>query len=288
MPRAEGFSTSTDTPLYWRDDGDPRAQPLLLLHGGPGAHHDYLYPQMLALSRTHRLVTYDQRGGGRSRVASSETGTWRTHTDDLAHVASEFGFVPPTLVGYSWGGLLALLYALDAHAHATRPMPERLVLIAPAPISRRWRNEFEQTLAERQRAPQLVAARHALAESGLRERDAEAFRQRSFELSVAGYFADPALASGLTPFRVVQRVQQSVWDSLGDYDLRASLAALAHAVALPVLIIHGADDPIPLASSTAAADALDAELVVVPECGHVPYVEQPTILFDAIARFLPT
>ena len=121
-----------------------------------------------------------------------------------------------------------------------------------------------------------------LAESGLRERDPEGYRQRGFELSVAGYFADPARAHDLTPFRVTGRVQQSVWESLGDFDLVAPLARLH----LPALVVHGRQDPIPLASSQAAARALSAEFVVLEECGHVPYVEQPAALFDALDRFL--
>ena len=44
--------------------------------------------------------------------------------------------------------------------------------------------------------------------------------------------------------------------------------------------------PIPLSSSEAVAQSLDAELVVLERCGHVPYVEQPAPLFAAIERFL--
>ena len=284
-PRADGYSASTETPLYWRDDGPASAAPVVLLHGGPGAHHDYLYPQMLALATSHRLLTYDQRGGGRSRTVDATPIVWQTHTQDLGAIVTEFGVVPPTLVGYSWGALLAMLYALES-LKGLLPRPERLVLISPAPITRAWREEFESELATRLGAPEIRGLREELAQSGLRERDVVAFRQRSFELSVAGYFANPRLASGLTPFRVLQRVQQSVWDSLGEFDLRAPLAALARAIRLPVLVVHGAEDPIPLASSQAAADALHAELIVLPNCGHVPYVEQPTLLFEALSRFL--
>jgi pimeloyl-ACP methyl ester carboxylesterase len=62
-------------------------------------------------------VFYDQRGGGRSKAAADDVGpvTWRTHVADLAQVADELVSDRPLhLVGYSWGGLLALLYALDA------------------------------------------------------------------------------------------------------------------------------------------------------------------------------
>ena len=124
--------------------------------------------------------------------------------------------------------------------------------------------------------------REALAASGLRERDPEAFKQRTFELSVAGYFADPARARDLTPFRVTGRVQQSIWESLGAFDLLPGLRDLR----IPSLVVHGRQDPIPLASAAAVASALSAQSVWLDGCGHVPYVEQPDALFSAVREFL--
>ncbi|MGH7621135.1 MAG: alpha/beta fold hydrolase, partial [Gemmatimonadaceae bacterium] len=98
--------------LYHTAFGPPGAPPLVVLHGGPGASHDYLLPQMLALADDYRLVFYDQRGGGRSRSDDRTPITWRTHVEDLAALVRELGVEPLTLVGYSWGGLLSLLYAI--------------------------------------------------------------------------------------------------------------------------------------------------------------------------------
>ena len=126
--------------------------------------------------------------------------------------------------------------------------------------------------------------RAELGESHLRERDPEAYRQRNFELSVAGYFAHPRSARDLTPFRVNARVQQSVWDSLGDFDLEAD--GTVAAIRAPSLVLHGRQDPIPLESSEAVARGMKAPLVVLDDCGHVPYVEQPAALFGAIDGFL--
>ena len=282
-PDASGFTTSTEVPLYWVTYGPAEAPPVLVLHGGPGAHHDYLLPQMLALAEGRRLVLYDQRGGGRSRSDDHRTPiTWRTHVEDLARAATELELDPLTIVGYSWGGLLALLYALAARRGEVAPPPVRLALIDPAPVTRQYRRSLEAELARRQAAPAIVAMREELAASGLRERDPEAYRQRAFELSVAGYFADPAAARDLTPFRVTGRVQQSVWESLGDFDLREELRQLD----MPVLIVHGREDPIPLDSSVQAAQALGARLVILEGSGHVPYVERPEPLFAALERFL--
>lgn len=103
----------------------------MLLHGGPGAHHDYLLPQMLELARTHDVLLYDQRGGGRSKTDDRTPITWQTHVADLAAVLAERHEGPLTLVGYSWGAMLAMLYAIEAAAGRVTPAPARLVLIDP-------------------------------------------------------------------------------------------------------------------------------------------------------------
>ena len=292
VPRVDGFTTTTDVPLYWCAYGAAGGEKLLLLHGGPGAHHDYLLPQMLSLAApngaaSRELLFYDQRGGGRSRSDTSDREaaiTWETHVRDLELVIDELHVESLTIVGYSWGGLLALLFAREAAARRVRFAPARLVLIDPAPVARRFRDQFEREFARRQASPEVQGLRDELAASGLRERDPAAYRHRSFELSVAGYFADPRAARDLTPFRVTGRVQQSVWDSLGDYDLVADPEL--RAITTPTLIVHGRQDPIPLESSEQCASALRATLVVLDQCGHVPYVEQPHALFAAMEEFL--
>ena len=282
-PGASGITTTTAIPLYWcrYSPAQPRGR-LVVLHGGPGAHHDYLLPQLLALAEERECLFYDQRGGGRSKTDDRAPITWRTQVEDLAKVIAELAPGPLTLVGYSWGALLAQLYAIEAAAGRVAPLPARMVLLDSGPIARPWRSEFEAEFARRQSGERITRLREELAASGLRERDAEAYRQRTFELSVAGYFADPARARDLTPFRVTGRVQQSIWESLGDYDLRGALRTLR----IPTLVVHGRQDPIPLASSEAIADALGAERIWLEDCGHVPYVERSGELFAAVRDFL--
>jgi proline iminopeptidase len=283
-PRASGFTSTTEIPLYWAVYGPEGASRLLVLHGGPGAHHDYLLPQMLQLADSYELIFYDQRGGGRSKTDDRTPITWRTHVEDLDHVIGELRLDQVTIVGYSWGGLLAILYAIEAAAGRTRHRPTRLVLIDPAPVTRAYREDFEREFLRRQSDAAVGKLRADLASSGLRERDPDAYRQRAFELSVAGYFADPAATHDLTPFRVTGRVQQSVWESLGQYNLLAP--GQLDSIVVPTLIVHGRQDPIPLASSEAAAHAMGATLVVIENAGHVPYVEQPQALFTAMRDFL--
>ena len=282
-PQVEGFTTGTEVPLYWCRYGPeaPRSR-MVVLHGGPGAHHDYLLPQLLALADERACVFYDQRGGGRSRTDDRAPITWQTHVADLTQVIAELAPGPLTLVGYSWGAMLAMLYTIEATAGRAGPVPTRLILLDPGPVSRAYRSTFEAEFDRRQASAQVVELRAALTASGLRERDLAAFKQRAFELSVAGYFADPSRAHDLTPFRVIARVQQSVWESLGNYDLTPALAG----VQVPALVVHGRQDPIPLASAEAVASALGAETVWLDACGHVPYVEQPEALFAAVRGYL--
>ena len=281
-PRSSGHTATTTVPLYWCEYGPTSAPPALVLHGGPGAHHDYLLPQFLRLAEEHRLVFYDQRGGGRSRETGPGEVSWQQHVQDLAHVVRELRIEPLTVVGYSWGALLALLYTIETRRNRGMLVPARLVLVDPAPLSRPWRQAFEDEFARRQRSEAIREMREDLADSGLRETDPEAWRQRQFELGVAPYFGNAQAARDLTPFRVTAKVQQSVWHSLGDFDLIPDLGKLH----IPAFFVHGRHDPVPLESTEKAAGAMRARLLVLEASGHVPYVEQPDALFAAIEQYL--
>jgi len=237
---------------------------------------------MLHLGEKYDLLFYDQRGGGKSKSDALIPITWKMHVEDLGAVIAEFGLDPPSIVGYSWGAMLGLLYAIEQRKDQRLPAIYRVALINPAPLTREYRRQFEAEFARRQASPEIQELRDELTASGLRERDPDAYRQRAFELGVAGYFSDPHKATDLTPFRIVGRVQHSVWESLGDFNLIRDL----NGIKSRLILIHGRDDPIPLASSSEAARALETNLVVLDECGHVPYVEQPSKLFAALDPFL--
>jgi proline iminopeptidase len=243
----------------------------VMLHGGPGASHDYLRPgfDAVAVAGRRRLFYYDQRGSGRSSLAPGQLpADWRTHVADLDGVRRHLGGAPLTLVGYSWGALLAMLYAIEHPRDVAR-----LALISPAPAAARERAEAKDRLAEMGRRPSVQA---------LRERLDPSDRRNRFALAVAGYFAHPERAVDLTPFVVKQSAEDAVWKSLGDYDLRPQLADLG----LPAFLAHGEVDPIPVATARATAEALGAEMVAIPDCGHVPYVEAPEALLPPLLRFL--
>jgi proline iminopeptidase len=250
----------------------------VVLHGGPGAHHDYLLPAFDALATGRTLIYYDQRGGGRSPVDRDTPVGWREQVADLEALRVRWEIERLTLAGYSWGGLLAMLYAVT---HPERV--ERLALVSPAPAWKGGRAEFERRFQQRSMAPALIEAREALRHSGLRERDPSAHQARLFALAVGGWFHDPLAARSLTPFRLTERTQRAVWESLGDYDLRPALGALH----LPALILHGDDDPIPWETARETADLLGAEFDLLPDCGHVPYVEAFDRFVAGLDAFLP-
>jgi proline iminopeptidase len=252
--------------------------PVVVLHGGPGADHDYLRPGFDALARGRELIYYDQRGGGRSAVPRDAPVGWTEQVADLEALRGIWGLDRVTIAGYSWGGLLALLYALE-QPHRV----ERLALISPAPVWRAARDRFEQAFSRRNLDPVFQEERRQLRESGLRERDPEAFQQRIFELSVGPYFYDPSRARELTPFRVTGRTQQEVWTSLGDFDLRPKLPSLR---GIPALVLHGENDPIPVETARAAAELIGARFRPLARCGHVPYVEAFAEFERAVGTFL--
>jgi proline iminopeptidase len=260
----------------WVGDGGPT---IVTLHGGPGASQDYLRPQFDRLATGRTLLYYDQRGGGQSEVPREAPLDWRTHVADLAAVVREHGSPPATLLGFSWGGLLALLFTLEHPG-----LVARLALVGPAPTYPEARAQYTAEFERRQAAPGIAAARAELSGSGLRERDSDAFWRRAFELSVAGYFRDPTRARNLTPFRVGMRAQQAVWHSLQGLDLRERVAGIQ----AETLILHGRYDPVPVAASETLASLMPhARLVVFEDSGHALYAEETEKFVSEMDGFLP-
>jgi proline iminopeptidase len=252
---------------------------VVVLHGGPGADHSSLTTEFDPLSVGRRLVYYDQRGCGRTRTPRSAPLGWTHHVSDLGTLLDEWGLVNANLLGYSWGGLLALLYATQ---HPDRIAS--LALVSPAPITAKERAAFLDRFAVRMDHPWIQTRQLELERSDLRHRDPAAFRQRAFELSIAPYFNDPRNAAGSRQFLISVKTREAIWRSLGDYDLTSRLRKIR----IPALVLHGRHDPIPLASAERTAALLAAELEVFEDSGHVPQVEEPGRFVRTLDAFLPT
>ena len=125
----EGRVPAGNASLYARDIG--KGPPAIVLHGGPDFDSAYLLPSLDRLADIYRLVYYDQRGRGKS-ADGVQPGDVSLATDleDIERVRQHFGLEVPTLLGHSWGSVLALEYALR---YPTRV--SRLILMNPAPAS---------------------------------------------------------------------------------------------------------------------------------------------------------
>lgn len=277
LPIAESFIRHVNgVEIFERRSGSGPV--VVALHGGPGASHDYLLPGFDALAVGRTLVLYDQRGGGRSPLPRDAKAGWEEHVADLHALKELWGDAPLDLIGYSWGGLLAMLYAVKHPCSVAR-----LALVSPAPSYREARLEYERRYAAITNGEWAQAERRRLRESGLQARDLAAYQRRLFELAVIAYFKDPARVSELTGFRLVERIQKEVWASLGDYDLRPALRKLE----IPAVVLHGRDDVIPWETARETAECLNAEFHLIPDCGHVPYVEGFDTFRTVLDAFLP-
>lgn len=107
----EGFIDVPDGKVWYQTVGE--GEPLLLLHGGPGATSTYLEALMTLADQGYQVVRYDQLGSGRSDQPD-DTSLWTVDhfVHELNVVRAALGFERMHLLGQSWGSFLALEYAL--------------------------------------------------------------------------------------------------------------------------------------------------------------------------------
>ena len=126
--------------LHVREIGE--GPPIVVLHGGPDFDHVYLLPELDALADVGRLVAYDQRGRGRSYHGEGPRDvTIASEMADLDRIREWTGSPSVTVLGHSWGGLLAMEYAVR---HPERV--SRLILVDTAPPSHVDAMAFRRTL----------------------------------------------------------------------------------------------------------------------------------------------
>jgi proline iminopeptidase len=99
--------------MYWEECGNPGGQPVVFLHGGPGAgsapaHRRFFDPAH------YRIVIFDQRGAGRSRpLGELEQNTTPLLIDDMERLRRHLGIERWLVFGGSWGSTLAIAYAIE-------------------------------------------------------------------------------------------------------------------------------------------------------------------------------
>jgi proline iminopeptidase len=105
-----GFVDASGVMIYYEVFG--QGKPLLILHGGPGASHDYFLPYLVPLARHYELVFIDERGSGRSQKLEDVSGyTVENMVEDVESVRRALDLGKISLLGHSYGGVLAQAYA---------------------------------------------------------------------------------------------------------------------------------------------------------------------------------
>lgn len=265
--------------------------PIIVLHGGPSFDHHYLLPELDSLADEFRLICHDQRGRGRSADGvRSEDVSLDSEMDDLDSVRRHLALESVTLLGHSWGGLLAMEYAARH--------PERVshvVLLNTAPASAADFLLFKaRLLALRTMAGEAarfdeIASTHAFQRGDIGvESD---YYRIHFRSTVSPHRLDEVvdrLRANVTPQGIVlaraiaERLYADTWSSEG-YDLIPAL----HDVAVPTLLVHGGHDFVPVELARNVADAMpDASLVVVPDCGHFSFLEVPEEVHRLVAALV--
>jgi len=106
--------------VYWEASGNPQGEAALLLHGGPGGA---IMPRDRRFfdPRQYRIITFDQRGCGRSTPAGELHANTTAHLiDDMERLRLHLGVERWLLFGGSWGATLALAYAQTYPGHVHR------------------------------------------------------------------------------------------------------------------------------------------------------------------------
>lgn len=274
--------------VYYRSVGEGTGVPLLCLHGGPGMPHDYLEPLAELAERPpgRRVVFYDQLGCGRSE-RPDDPELW--HVDrsvaELIAVREELGLDEIHLLGSSWGGMLALEYALS--------QPRGLISLVSASGPASARAFFEHCATLRAGLPadvRTVLDRH--------EADGH-FGCPEFVAAVSVFYRrhlcrlDPwPEALERTFDGLGQQVYEMMWGpsefgpvtgTLGDWDVTDRLQEIA----IPTLLTVGRFDECPADHMADVRDAVPgARLLVFDESSHTAFHEERERYLESVASFL--
>ncbi|MFD1095435.1 alpha/beta fold hydrolase [Salegentibacter chungangensis] len=286
MPVKEGFISLADSvKLHYRSVGNGK-DTLVVLHGGPGLHLNYLDADLRPLALSKTLIFYDQRTAGKSTLVKDTTRLrLQDYVEDLEAVRQYFDIGRLNLMGHSWGGFLAASYAIE-YPHKTRSL--LLVEPGPPPAYKPFFEDFQPTgRIDSLRLKKMNRVAETWADSENPYKNCWDF----FSIFGRAYTSNPEYVKqawgGIcnSPQKVLNSpYRKYVIGSLGkEYDLRSKLKELD----LPVLIIYGKDDPLPIGGVKQWNEAFkNSRMVVIENSGHFPYYEKPDEFFPLVTSFL--
>lgn len=294
-PMHEGFIDAHGVLIYYVTVG--RGAPLMIVHGGPGASHDYFLPYLLPLARHNRLVFIDERGSGKSQILQDPKGyTVENMVEDVEAVRQGLGLGKMSLLGHSYGGVLAQAYALRYPANLTH-----LILASTFPSTKEM-NEVFVRMKEKM-DPQLREEIDRMEKDGLfgHGKDYEKNRYTADYMIAAwgeGYFPyvyhnrpDPnydPIQQGMTSWDLYREM----WGSDGEFVIDGNLKSVEYvdrlpSIHVPTLMIAGDHDECdPSLSQEMHEKIAGSKIAILPSSGHMTFVDQPDLFISSVDGFL--
>jgi proline iminopeptidase len=282
---AEGYVTVLGHRLFYKAVGEPVKGNVLCLHGGPGATHDYLLPLADLAASGYRVVFYDQLGCGKSELPKNITlFTVERAVEEVEGVRKAFALGKVNLVGSSWGGMLALAYALDyqrnlrsivtigglASVPLTTAEMDKLKARLPAEvlaIMKRYEDEGDFENPEYQKAVQVFYRRHLCR---LPEWPKELVHSLE-HLSRPVYLT----MNGPNEFTIIGNIRY--WDATNQL----------HKIKVPTLVTGGRYDEVsPKVARSIHREIKRSKLVTFPNSSHLPFWEERGKFMRVVLNFL--
>lgn len=259
-----------------------KGKPLIVLHGGPGLCQDYLQPQLYKLAENNLVVFYDQRACGQSTgEINAKTINIATFVADLDGIRQAFNLQKISILGHSWGGFLAMHYTI---AHPDQV--DKLILSNSIPASFEDNALFDQEWTRRMAPYQKeLESIHQFPEGNseiMEKKHRMIFRTYCYHPENANLLNLHMTPSGyINGKKVYDIFKENVFDK--PFNFYKSLERLK----VPTLVVHGDSDPIPSFTARKIHESIKgSKYVLMRECGHFPFVEDPHVYFVNLETFL--
>jgi proline iminopeptidase len=284
---AATLQTADGIRLWYSDAG--KGAPIVVIHGGPGMDHGSLENDLAPLTKRHRVIFYDQRGGGRSSLPDDAAQlTIDHHVSDLEALRKHLRIEKMTLLAHSFGPAIAALYAIRYPDHV-----DRMIFLGPIPRRKgAFFEEYGANLSARVDEKSRMRAEE-IEKSFATTKDMTAACREYWSIMtpprVARSLSATLVKSDLcsSPPEAIRfgmlKTGPATWQSMGEWDWTADLQKLR----TPLLIIHGEEDAIPMKMVEEWSNAMpNARLMKLEKTAHFPHAERPDIVFPAIEKFL--
>jgi proline-specific peptidase len=259
--------------------------PLLVLHGGPGSPHDYLQDLAILADTGRPVVFYDQLGCGKSDHPDDPT-LWvmDTFVDEIGTVRDALGLHRVHLLGHSWGGILALEYALDQPRGLASLVLASTCASLPA-FAAETRRLKESLPAEVQQTIDEHEAAGTTDDQAYREATMAYFTRWICRLDLP--WPDHVMRSlnnlSEDVYGTMQGPEWNVTGNLRDWEVTERLGELD----MPVLVTSGLHDEMTeTLVKPLVAGIRGAEWVVFENSAHLAPVEEPDRYRDVLTAFL--